>query len=77
MSTTTTQDPKPPAALQQIEDRMTADMERLKRMAADLEAQTASTLMNYLSAKRACLDRYQSTFAQNGKNFSCEVHFAS
>ena len=55
MSTTTTPKPKPPAALQQIEDRMTADMDRLKRMAADLEAQTTSTLMNYLSAKRTCL----------------------
>ena len=55
MSTATTQKPRAPAALQQIEDRMTADMSRLKRMAVDLEAQTASTLVNYLSAKRACL----------------------
>ena len=65
MSTSTTQEPKAPAALQKIEDRFAADMARVNKLRDEsngkakagqlrdeLDELYASLLTNYLSVKR-------------------------
>ena len=58
MNTTPISKAKKFDALQQIEDRLVADMDRLKRMRADLDEQFTSTLRGHLEIYEACVSSF-------------------